>query len=157
MGNEFWIILSIVSFDLAILILTFLILRGIRALRNKEKHSYETAELNGEYYKLYPVGKKKAADSDKGILRLEMAGEEETTPDGQVQAPAQAPVPAAPEGAAYGAAYAYPMMPQYGYPMPAYAYPPMQNPARAEGKPSEGQPSDGQAPQLPPQFIYYYC
>ena len=59
MSNEFWILLSIVSADLAILILAFLVLKIIRLARYKGKYGYATAQINGEYYKLYPVGKRR--------------------------------------------------------------------------------------------------
>ena len=52
MSNEFWILLSIVSADLAILILAFLVLKIIRLARYKGKYGYATAQINGEYYKL---------------------------------------------------------------------------------------------------------
>lgn len=72
MSNEFWILLSIVSADLAILILAFLVLKIIRLARYKGKYGYATAQINGEYYKLYPVGKKKAEDGDmdEDVLQL---------------------------------------------------------------------------------------
>ena len=76
MSNEFWILLSIVSADLAILILAFLVLKIIRLARYKGKYGYATAQINGEYYKLYPVGKKKAEDGDMAAEEAGSAPEE---------------------------------------------------------------------------------
>lgn len=140
MSNNAWLIVAIVAADLAVLVLTFLILQVIRAARGKKKYDYKTAYVEGDYYRLYPLGK--SARGKESVVLKDADKLQET--EGEKAAPTASAAPAAP---AAPAAYAGGMYPVCLMAAPAGA---------PEAQAPQAQPQPQPQPQQPQAYIYYY-